>query len=175
MQNNQQYAKILFELGEKANCISMLQSQLKSLQYLFNKVPAFRLVLITKRLDNQNKINIVKNTLTMFDPLILEFISIIINKNQINNLLNIISRFNRLVHTHSSIQEVDIITAQQLPDEDMLNLSESISAKLDSKPKINILHDPQIIGGVKLRIGNKIFDNSVGYQIKQLKKTLHNV
>ena len=175
MQNNQQYAKTLFELGQKANCISMLQSQLKALQYLFNKVPAFRLVLITKRLDNQNKINIVRNTLTMFDALILEFISIIINNNQINNLLNIISRFNRLVHTNSSIQEVDIITAQKLSDEDIIHLSESINKKLDFNPKINILHDQQIIGGVKLRIGNKIFDNSVAYQIKQLKKTLHNM
>ena len=63
MQNSQQYAKTLFELGQKANCVSMLQSQLKSLQYLFNKVPAFRLVLITKRLDSQNKINIVKTLL----------------------------------------------------------------------------------------------------------------
>ena len=175
MQNNQHYAKTLFELGQKANCISVIQDQLKTFEYLFTKVPAFRLVLITKRLDNQNKINIVKNTLTMFDHLILEFISIIIKNNQINNLLNIILRFNRLVATYENIQEVDIITAGQLDENEIQALSQSICNKLASSSKINIIKDPEIIGGVKLRVGNKIFDNSISHQIKQLKKTLHNL
>ena len=40
---------------------------------------------------------------------------------------------------------------------------------------INVKEDLEIIGGIKLRIGNKIFDNSISYQINQLKKTLHNM
>ena len=54
-------------------------------------------------------------------------------------------------------------------------ISQTICNKLNSNPKINIKTDPNIIGGIKLRVGNKIFDNSVSYQIKQLKKTLHNM
>ena len=64
MQNNQQYAKTLFEVSNKADCLKLIQNQLNSISYLFNKVPAFRLVLITKRIDNQNKVNIINNTLT---------------------------------------------------------------------------------------------------------------
>ena len=79
MQYNKQYAKTLFEVCEKADCIRIIQNQLYSVSYLFNKVPVFRLVLITKRIDNQNKINIIKNTLIKFNPLIVEFLSIIIN------------------------------------------------------------------------------------------------
>ena len=41
--------------------------------------------------------------------------------------------------------------------------------------KINKMLDSKLIGGMKLRIGNKIFDNSISYQINQLKKTLHNM
>ena len=109
MQYNKQYAKTLFEVCEKADCISIIQNQLYSVSYLFNKVPVFRLVLITKRIDNQNKINIIKNTLIKFNPLIVEFLSIIINNNQINNLLNIISKFNRLVNLRSDLKKIDMI------------------------------------------------------------------
>jgi len=175
MQNNQQYAKTLFEVSNKADCLKLIQNQLNSISYLFNKVPAFRLVLITKRIDNQNKVNIINNTLTMFEPLIREFLSIIINNNQTNNLLNIISRFNRLVNLRTDIQEIDIITANKLDEVEIQHLSQSICSTLNSNPKINIIKDSNIIGGMKLRIGNKIFDNSVKYQINQLKKSLHNM
>ena len=143
--------------------------------YLFNKVPAFRLVLITKRIDNQNKVNILKNALKMFNPLIVEFLSIIVINNQTNNLLNIISRFNRLVNLQSDIKEIDIITANKLDEQEIQALSQTICNKLNSNPKINTLNDPDLIGGIKLRIGNKIFDNSISYQINQLKKNLHNM
>ena len=175
MQNNNKYAKTLFDLCSKHNCVGMVQNQLRAIAYLFNKTSAFRLVLITKRLDNQTKINVVKNALPMFEPLIIEFISIIIKNNLSNGLIDIISRFNRLASMNSDIKNIDITTANKLSNEELQSLSESISSILNAKPKINIKEDSDMIGGIKLRVGNKIFDNSVSYQINQLKKTLHNM
>ena len=175
MENNHQYAKTLFDLCKKSNSIFIIQKQLQSIVYLFNKTPAFRLVLITKRLDNKSKVEIITNTLSMFEPLTIEFLSIIINNNSVNELLNIISRFNRLVFSYSDIQDVDITTAYKLEIQEIQSLSETICNILNSNPKINIITDPHVIGGMKLRVGNKIFDNSISYQINQLKKTLHNM
>ena len=175
MKSSQQYAKILFDVCKSSECLSLANNQLDSIAHLFNKVAAFRLVLISKRIANQNKVSIIKGTLTMFEPLIVEFLSIIINDNQANNLPHIISRFNHMVRLHSDIQEIDIVTAEKLDDVEIQNLSREICSKLNSSPKITIINDPDIIGGIKLRVGNKIFDNSVIYQINQLKKSLHNM
>ena len=54
-------------------------------------------------------------------------------------------------------------------------ITQSLYNKLNSNPAINVVEQPEIIGGIKLRIGNTIFDNSIGYQINELKKTLHNM
>ena len=35
--------------------------------------------------------------------------------------------------------------------------------------------DKSLIGGIKIKHENKIFDNSIQYQLNQLKKTLHNL
>ena len=80
-----------------------------------------------------------------------------------------------MVRLHSDIQKIDIMTADKLDDVEIQNLSREICNKLNSSPKITIINDPDIIGGIKLRVGNKIFDNSVIYQINQLKKSLHNM
>ena len=175
MKQNNKYAKTLFDLCLKHNCLGLIQDQLKSIAYLFNKTSAFRLALISKRLDNKTKINVVTKALSIFEPLIVEFISIIIKNNLSNDLIDIISRFNRLTAIHSDVKGVDITTAHKLSEEEIQTLSESISRTLNARPKINVKEDLEIIGGIKLRIGNKIFDNSISYQINQLKKTLHNM
>ena len=66
-------------------------------------------------------------------------------------------------------------TLYKLEENEMQTIAESLCKKLSSNPKINIIEDSNIIGGMKLRIGNKIFDNSISYQINELKKTLHNM
>ena len=175
MHNSTRYAKTLFDVSSKSNCIDKIHKELQSIVHLYSKTPTFRLVLITKRLGNPDKVDIISKALTMFNPLVVEFLSIIILNNQINDLLNIISKFNRLAIMLSDIKEVELITAEKL-NEDMLNsLASVLENNLKTKPKINLKTDPKIIGGIKIRVGNRVFDNSVSYQIKQLKKTLHNM
>jgi len=175
MQSDYKYAKTLLDLSKKSDCVSLIQTQLKSISYLYNKIPAFKLVFITKRINAVNKIGIIKNVLKDFEPLIVEFIAILINNNQTNSLLNIITRFNNMVSSDSNISKVEITTSEKLTETNLEYVSQTICNKLNTTPKINIKIDPDMIGGMKLRVGNKIFDNSVSYQIKQLKKTLHNM
>jgi len=175
MQTNSRYAKTLFNLCIKSNCIGLIQGQLKSIAYLFHKVSAFRLVLITKRINNQNKLDIIAKTLINFNPLVIEFLSIIISNNQSNNMLDIISRFNHLVNLRSNVQSANIITAYKLEDAEIQSLTKSIHSTLNTKPKIDISTNSDMIGGMKLRIGNKIFDNSISYKINHLKKILYNM
>ena len=85
MHNSQIYAKTLFDLCSKNNHAAVMKDQLKSIVYLYNKVPAFRLVLITKRINNKDKINIISKALNKFDLLLVEFLSIIIENNQVGN------------------------------------------------------------------------------------------
>ena len=175
MHNYTKYAKTLFDVCTTSNCINEIHKGLKDIAYLYNKSSAFRMILITKRLNNKDKIDIISKTLNHFDLIIVEFLSIIISNNQSNKILNIISKFNYLVNTRSNIQNIEITTADSIDELFLNSLIENLQLHLNKKEKINTKTDPEIIGGIKLRIGNRIFDNSVSYQIKQLKKTLHNM
>lgn len=175
MYNNHKYAKSLFDISVKANTVLAVKKELQLVAYLFKKTSTFRLIFITKKIDLNKKVDIVKNTLTMLSPLTLEFLTIIINNNQSNDLLNIISKFNHISDSHLGVNKVDIITATKLGEEELNSLSQKIDGILKNSPSVNNITDPKIIGGIKLRVGNNIFDNSVSYQINQLKKTLHNM
>ena len=175
MQSNYKYAKTLFDLSKQTNSVNKIKNELKAVAYLYNKISAFRLVLITKRINAENKSNIICNALNKFEPLIVEFVLILIKNNQTNNLLDIIMRFNNMCSADSNMNKISVTTASKLNDSQLDNIANIIYSKIGFKPEIDQFTDSELIGGIKLRIGNKIFDNSVSYQINQLKKTLHNM
>ena len=175
MYNRHKYAKSLFDVSVKANNVLTVKKELQLIAYLFKKTSTFRLIFITKKINLNKKVDIIHNTLNMFSSLTVEFLTIIINNNHSHDLLNIISKFNHLSESHIGINKVDIITATKLSEEEVNSLSQKINRILNNAPSVNNIIDPDIIGGIKLRVGNNIFDNSVSYQINQLKKTLHNM
>ena len=175
MYNSNKYAKSLFDVSVKANNALSVKKELQLIAYLFKKTSTFRLVFITKKIDLNKKADIINNALNMLSPLTLEFLTIIINNNHSNHLLNIISKFNHLSEAYLGINKVDIITANKLSEEELDSLSQKIDGILNNSPSVNNIADPNIIGGMKLRVGNNIFDNSISYQINKLKKTLHNM
>ena len=175
MHNTHKYAKALFNTANKANKITETKKEFQLIANLYKKNSAFRLLFITKKIDSNQKIEIINKVLNMLNPLTLEFLKIIINNNQSNELLKVIKKFNYLSESHLGVNKVDIITATKLSEKALHDLSQTISGILNNSPLINNITDPDIIGGMKLRVGNNIFDNSVNYQINQLKKTLHNM
>ncbi len=175
MHNTHKYAKAIFNISNKAKKITETQKELQFIAYLYKKNSAFRLLFITKKIDSNQKTEIINKVLNMLSPLTLEFLKIIINNNQSNELLNVIKKFNHLSESYLGVNKVDIITAAKLSDQELNELSQTLSGVLNNSPAINNITDPNIIGGMKLRVGNNIFDNSVNYQINQLKKTLHNM
>ena len=175
MHNTYKYAKAIFNISNKAKKITETQKELQLIAYLYKKNSAFRLLFITKKINSNQKTEIINKVLNMLSPLTLEFLKIIINNNQSNELLNVIKKFNHLSESYLGVNKVDIITAAKLSDQELNELSQTLSGVLNNSLSINNITDPNIIGGMKLRVGNNVFDNSVNYQINQLKKTLHNM
>ena len=85
------YSQTLYNISAENNNINMIQNELNTIVHLYKKVPSFRFIIITKRVTSDKKINILKNTLQNFNPLVTEFISLIITNGHAKNLLTIIS------------------------------------------------------------------------------------
>ena len=163
------YSNTLFNVVEKNNLLSNTIEQLNQIKYLYKTEPNFRLLCESKRINQTVKKDILNNVFETFEPIIREFIYILINQKCSKHIIQIIDKFQKLVDRKKGIDKIEIITAKQLDD----NIVQELSQKLNCKLKITI--DEAIIGGIKLRKGNKIFDNSIALQINNLKKTLYNV
>jgi F-type H+-transporting ATPase subunit delta len=120
-------------------------------------------------MTNDVKQTIIKNILSDFDNVIIEFIGILITSKQTAAMINIINKFLDLSQKALNAEQVEVITAEPLADDMLASLREKMNCKVKSTV------DKSIIGGIKIKYENKIFDNSIVCQLNQLKKTLHNV
>jgi len=163
------YSNTLFNIASQNDLLDQITLELGKIKYLYKTEPNFRLLFESKRINNESKQAIIKNILTTFEIVVVEFLCIMINQKCSKYLIQIIDRFMKLSKKIQHANEIEIITANQLDE----NLIDELSSKLNSTIKTTI--DESMIGGIKLRKGNKIFDNSISFQLSNLKKTLHNV
>ena len=163
------YSNTLFNIANENNLLKNITLELGKIKYLYKTVPNFRLLFESKRINSETKQTILKNVLSSFENIIVEFLCIIIDQKSSKRLIQIIDKFIKLSRKAQHAHEVEIITADQL-DENLIN---ELSNKLNCTIKTTI--DKSMIGGMKLRKGNTIFDKSISFQINNLKKTLYNV
>lgn len=67
---------------------------------------------------------------------------------------------------------LSLITAEKLTDTDMQSLLKNITNKFPGKTKITSQIDPNLIGGGKIKIGDRVVDSSVKARLQNLHKHL---
>ena len=163
------YSNTLFNLSKKYNFLDKAVVQLISIKDIYKSGATFRLLLESKQIKTNVKKEIINSVFLEYEDVIKEFLCIIIDKKLTNQLLNILNRFLSLSKKELETKEIEIISAQKINDEVLKDLSKELNCK------IQLTINPNIIGGVQLRQGNTIFDNSISYQLNQLKNTLYNL
>ena len=179
MENKQtikKYGLSLYQVGKKNNVLDEIQKGLHLINSLYASTNIFRYFLLTKKIaDNDKKIilsSVLKNYCSHY---VIEFIAIVLEDGYIQSLNLIIERFFVIANNESDIVNVKIITSNKLTDAELNSLSNDIQNQLGKRINVRNEVDFQIIGGVKLMVGNKIVDGSVSYQLQKIKHTLEQV
>ena len=163
------YSNTLFDISKKYDLLNKIVPQLESIKNLYKSEPSFRLLFESKQIKLDIKKTIIANVLESYEDLVKEFLYILMDNKLTSQLVNILNRFFNLANNELSNKNIEVIVAQELT-EDVLK---SLEKKLNCEIQLTI--NPSIIGGIQLRQGNKIFDNSISYQLNQLKNTLYNL
>ena len=179
MENKQlikKYALSLYQIGQKENTLDEVQKGVRVIGSLYKDSSAFRYFLLTKKIADSDKKKILSDILKdSCSHYVLEFMFIIIDKGDIKSLSSIIDRFFIAANNESDIIPVRIITSSALDNDELQVLIANIESKLIKKISAKNEIDPNIVGGVKLMIGNKVVDGSVSHQLRKIKYALEQV
>ena len=167
------YARALYNVAVQQEDVKEVSDRINYIANVMKAVPEFSQLLQTHRVSTENKINILKNVLkNNVSSLEIELISDILEHNNILILSDIAKHFEYLVETDSNLVNIAITSATELSAEEVEHIQSNIESQLNKKVDVRTEIDKNLIGGVRLRVGNIVIDNTISRRLDMLKNTL---
>ena len=106
------------------------------------------------------------------EPLLLNFVYLLIDKNRMENFRDIGEEFAALVEREAGVMRAKGTTAVPLPDDLEKKLRDKLAGLTGKTMILEKRVDPAVIGGVKVVMEDKILDGTVRTNLDLLRKTL---
>jgi F-type H+-transporting ATPase subunit delta len=97
---------------------------------------------------------------------------ILTNKGIFGLIADVYAGYQRLLDNYRGIEQAEVTTAVPLDEKDRQQLAERLGAITGKKVIMTVHVDPDIIGGVVAKVGEKIIDGSTRSQLAAMKNEL---
>ncbi|HLJ12771.1 MAG TPA: ATP synthase F1 subunit delta [Planctomycetaceae bacterium] len=108
------------------------------------------------------------------------FLRVLARHDRLNLLTLILAQCGMEHERRSGRRRVQLVTARPLPEAALGTIRERLSAVLPFQPVIEPAIDPDILGGLRIRVGDTVYDGSLRARLKQLRnrvrvRSLHEI
>ena len=167
------YARALYNVAVQQEDVKMVSNRINYIVNIIKAVPELSQLLHTHQISADNKIAILKKVLhENASTLELELVSEILKNNSILILADIAKYYDYLVEIDSNFVNMTITSVNELSTDEVKYIKSNVESKLNKKVDIATKIDKDLIGGIKLRIGNIVVDNSISRRLDMLKNML---
>ncbi len=167
------YAVALFELIREKGIIAQAEKEIELVQTLFNQGELRDFFSHPKITIEQKKTLLEEHLKDKVSKEILNALFLMLDRKRGDSIAEMAKQFLTLAMEEQNIAEAVVYTAAPLNEEQQQAISDIIAKKV-GKEKLRMQHaiQPDLIGGVRIRVGNQIFDGSVSGKLESLKREL---
>ena len=106
------------------------------------------------------------------NELVSRFLTLMNERNRLGMLAEVIDAFETLLDEKLGKVEVDVTVAERLGDEELEQVRQRVGAALGREAIVHQYVDAEIIGGMILRVDDRIVDASVRRQLQAMKERM---
>ncbi|MCX6003671.1 MAG: F0F1 ATP synthase subunit delta [Chloroflexi bacterium] len=171
------YSKSIFKMALENKDVNQWQTDLRKVSSLMGDKALFTLI-ANPAVTIEEKRKALSQRLNDVNPLAIKLVILLAAKNRLNLIDDIADGYQALVDNYRGIEGAEIAevtTAIPIDDDYKLKIAQRITEIIGKpvvlKPKV----DPDIIGGIVIRVGDKLIDGSIRSKLVALKKELGGV
>ena len=171
------YGEALFQIAvESSSCLPMLE-EVTELKKILSDNPELGSVMLNPRFSKEEHSEIISNVFKgRIDDKLFSFLELLVNKGRYNYLEEILDYFVSRVKDHLHIGQASVTSAIEIDEEMKKRIKEKLLSTTDYKEiEIEYITDPSLIGGMVIRIKDRIVDNSVRTKIENISRDLHKI
>jgi len=166
------YAEALFQAASEQQRVEAVRRDLQAFTQALAGSPELRAFAAAESVSDADKSRAVVRLTEGGEPMFRNFMRVLADKGRLEHLGEVQRLFERLVETAAGIVKVELVTAVRLPESMHAEMRRLLETALDKPIDLPLSVDPDIIGGVQMRVGDRIADASIRHRLQQLRARL---
>lgn len=168
------YAQALFELADAQGRLPAVEADLRGLEAARAESADFARLLASPLLSAEDKGRGLKAVVAAagVDALTARFLGVLAQNGRASALPAVARAFAALAAKRRGAVAADVVTAAPLSDAQREGLAAALRQALGRDPEMTVRVDPALLGGLKVRVGSRLYDASLKTRLDQLKTAL---
>ena len=166
----QVYARALFEVAQQQDDLDGIREQLGQFADALEAERALQTFFFSPYFSSEEKKDGLEKALSGADDAVVNFLELLIEKHRMPAIFRIRREFDRMWREERKMLPVQLTSAIELDAQTVENLGRTIGERTGRQVDVTAQVDPNILGGIVLRVGNSILDASIRNRLEQLRK-----
>ena len=168
------YAQALMSLAQQSDLAEQFGETFRSLESLLSESQEFKDFVQNPVIANEDKKAVLKQVMGDANPYLTNFMMLLVDKRRIVFLESIVNQYLSLLRKLNQTALAEVISARELSDEQKGNIVEKVKGIVEARDvELKTSVDPNLIGGVIIKVGSKVIDASLRGQLRRISVSLN--
>jgi F-type H+-transporting ATPase subunit delta len=166
----QVYARSLFEVARERGILDEVRDELGQFADAVDQNRELRVFFFSPYFSAEEKKDALRRGIEGADETFMNFLEVLIERHRMPAIFRIRDRYDSFWDRENQLLPVEVTSAITLDQATVNSIGERIGAQTGNKVELSSRVDPEILGGIVLRVGNFILDASIRNRLNQLRK-----
>ena len=164
------YARSLFEVAKEQDKLDKLRDELGEFADAVNESRELQMFLFSPYFSSKEKEEGLDKAISGADETLVNFLKLLIEKHRMPIIFRTRAEFDRLWEEENKLLPVEVTSAVELPKSTVKQIGDRIEEQTDRKVELSSTVDPDILGGIIVRVGNSVLDASIRNRLENFRK-----
>jgi len=166
----QVYARALFEVAKEQDKLDLVREQLGQFADALNDSGDLRVFFFSPYFSTEEKKTGLASALEGADPVVENFLALLIENHRMPVLFRVRREFDQMWREVNKLLPVQITSAVELDSAVTEQIGDEIGRQTGRTVELTSTVDPDVLGGLVVRVGNSILDASIRTRLERLRK-----
>jgi F-type H+-transporting ATPase subunit delta len=169
-QAGKRYAQAAFEIATRDGTIARWRSDLEDIAQVLSESAAAP-VFADPKVPVERKLAIVDRVLDI-QPLARNLAKVLVQRNRAANARDVAQAFARMADDAEGIAHAQVTSAVDLTSDQLSVIEQKLSQSMGKRVRATATTDPSLLGGIVVRVGDRLVDGSVRSRLRELRREL---
>jgi F-type H+-transporting ATPase subunit delta len=166
------YARSLFEVAQEHDQLDEIREELGEFADVLAENRQLQVFFFSPYFSSEEKKDNVPKVIEGGNEYFVRFLQVLAEKHRLPVLFRVRRAFDEMWAKEQRLLEVSVTSAVPLDEETVNGIGKKIEEQTGQRVELSSAVDPDLIGGIVIRVGNKVLDASVRNRLERFRRSV---